>query len=233
MATEIDESKLPTPEEVFLELSIKNEVLGIVTIRPWYHLRRAKHFTALCLGTFGVSYVGSTFTHVMNKGRAREYLVGGGYLTPKRRSLSAQGMDKVQDGEFLEGQSHSSPKGESSLAQGMNKDHPGYFLEDGGNPTPEGLFLTYKDLMANLEWGDEASGEGREGVVIGAADVRKGLDPEKGTSGFAICTRDPGRVTFQCPFGEVKSGLDVVKKAVLHEPLTEVTITRCGAVTQD
>lgn len=160
------------PSQVFLQLSIGNEYLGQVTIQPFYYLRRAQLFAAMCMGTFGVSYVGSPFRLVQNKGRPREYLSGGWYINPR---------------------------------DGM---------------------LTNKDLMTGLEWDGEAIGESHQGAVLGVIYGN-------GESGFGICSRQQVGGTFKCLFAEVVDGMDVVKAAVRHSPVSEVIITKCGLVFPD
>ncbi|XP_068230789.1 E3 ubiquitin-protein ligase TRIM13-like [Palaemon carinicauda] len=163
---------LKMPSQVFLQLSIGREYLGQVTIQPFYHLRRAQLFAAMCMGTFGVSYAGSPFRLVQNKGRPREYLSGGGYANPR-----------------------------------------------------DGMF-TNQDLMSGLEWDGEATGESRQGAVLGVIYGN-------GVSGFGICSREQVGGTFKCLFGKVVNGIDVVKAAVRHHPVSEVVITKCGLVFPD
>ncbi|KAK7075973.1 hypothetical protein SK128_005123 [Halocaridina rubra] len=73
--------QLKMPSEVFMELTVSDSYLGRVIIQPWYHLRRAQQFAAMCLGTFGVSYAGTTFEGVMQDDIPRETLVGGWYIS--------------------------------------------------------------------------------------------------------------------------------------------------------
>lgn len=71
---------VPSPApEVFLQLEVAGVVLGRVHIRLWGHLRRAHHFLALCLGTFGPSYKGAKFRTVERRGEPGESLRGGDY----------------------------------------------------------------------------------------------------------------------------------------------------------
>nr|XP_045614357.1 tripartite motif-containing protein 65-like isoform X2 [Procambarus clarkii] len=81
-------------------------------------------------------------------------------------------------------------------------------------------------LMADLEWGGKFAGPAKEGVVMGSY---YGTD----THGFGICTRGQLGGVFQCPFGEVLSGMEVIRAAVRHDPVTDVTITDCGLVVPD
>lgn len=90
-----------------------------------------------------------------------------------------------------------------------------YVTENGGQGT--------RELMTDLEWGDEHSREPREGLLI---PLSKYVDQH----GFGICTRGKPGGTFHCPFGEVVEGLEVVQAAVRHHEATEVTITHCGIV---
>lgn len=80
-----------------------------------------------------------------------------------------------------------------------------------------------KELLADLEWGDQYTKEPSNGLLI---PLSKFIDQH----GFGICTRGQTGATFQCPFGEVMSGMEVVLAAVKHHPVTEVTITHCGLV---
>lgn len=78
--------------EVFLELEVAGVVLGRVQIRLWGHLRRAHHFLALCLGTFGPSYQGAKFRAVERKGQPGESLRGGDYLAMDGSGTSCRGV---------------------------------------------------------------------------------------------------------------------------------------------
>ncbi|KAG0714784.1 hypothetical protein GWK47_013461 [Chionoecetes opilio] len=71
--------------EVFLELSVDTEPLGIVYIKLWGHLRRAQNFMLLCLGTFGPSFVGS---HLL-PGTTPTESVGAGMYRDARGEMSA------------------------------------------------------------------------------------------------------------------------------------------------
>lgn len=90
-----------------------------------------------------------------------------------------------------------------------------YMLPDGNTSN--------KVLMTDLEWGGRFAGPANEGTIMGSY---YGVD----THGFGICTRSHLGGTFQCPFGEVSSGMEVVRAAIRHEPVSEVTITDCGLV---
>ncbi|CAL4080408.1 unnamed protein product, partial [Meganyctiphanes norvegica] len=73
-------SQLLFPPErpiVYLNLSVKETLLGRVEIRLWGHMRRAQHFLALCLGTFGPSYKGSRFNSLQKNMKNDEFLIGG------------------------------------------------------------------------------------------------------------------------------------------------------------
>ncbi|XP_050738587.1 E3 ubiquitin-protein ligase TRIM17-like isoform X1 [Eriocheir sinensis] len=156
------------PSEVFLELAVGGSCLGRVYISLWTCLRRAQQFFALCMGTMGPSYIGSTFSHVAYQGHAKETLCCEEYVT-----------------------------------------------ESGEQGT--------KELMADLEWGDEYRGEPRTGLLI---PLSKFVDQH----GFGICTKGRPGGSFNCPFGEVVAGMEVVLAAVRHHPVTDVTITHCGLV---
>ncbi|XP_071516758.1 uncharacterized protein [Panulirus ornatus] len=94
-------------------------------------------------------------------------------------------------------------------------DIPKYVLPNGDKSS--------KVLMTELEWGGRFTGPANEGVVMGSCH---GED----THGCGICTRGQPGGTFKCPFGEVLSGMDIVKAAINHEPISEVTISDCGLV---
>ncbi|XP_042230594.1 uncharacterized protein LOC121872018 [Homarus americanus] len=164
---------------VYLELSASHQYLGRLTVRLWGHLRRAQHFRALCLGTFGPSFVGSKFEYVGNRGRPGEYIVGGSYLTAT--------------------------------------------TSDGGVRGPWLGTRTTRGLMEGLEWGGNFVGEDREGVLQGAGGGHPEYD-----SLFCVCSRSDPTGKSQCPFGEVVSGMGVVRTAILHDPVSDLTITGCG-----
>lgn len=79
---------LPEFPEVFLELSVGGEALGIVYIKLWGHLRRAQNFMLLCLGTLGPSFVGSHLLPVTMRGTPSE-AVGAGMYRDARGQMSA------------------------------------------------------------------------------------------------------------------------------------------------
>lgn len=83
-----------------------------------------------------------------------------------------------------------------------------------------------KILMSDLEWGGIYAGPVKEGLVMGSY-----YGPD--TFGFGICTRGQSGGTFQCPFGEVVSGMDVVQAVMRHEPIHMVSISDCGMVIPD
>ncbi|XP_045126722.1 uncharacterized protein LOC123513554 [Portunus trituberculatus] len=73
----------PEFPEVFLELSVGTEPLGIVYIKLWGHLRRAQNFMFLCLGTLGPSFVGSHLLPVTMPGSPSEAVGAGMYRDAK------------------------------------------------------------------------------------------------------------------------------------------------------
>ncbi|XP_063848779.1 uncharacterized protein LOC135093430 [Scylla paramamosain] len=79
---------VPKFPEVFLELSVGPEPLGIVYIKLWGHLRRAQNFMLLCLGTLGPSFVGSHLLSVTMRGTPSE-AVGAGMYRDARGEMSA------------------------------------------------------------------------------------------------------------------------------------------------
>ncbi|CAL4062403.1 unnamed protein product [Meganyctiphanes norvegica] len=78
-------------------------------------------------------------------------------------------------------------------------------------------------LMEDLEWGDQWQLTQEEGMIVGAGNGRA----ERNTC-FDICTIGNPLKEFACPFGRVISGLDVVKRAIHHNPVRQVTISECG-----
>lgn len=154
---------------MFLQLEVAGVVLGRVHIRLWGHLRRAHHFLALCLGTFGPSYQGAKFRTVGRKGEPGESLRGGDYLATNGSGTSCRGV------------------------------------------------------MEGLEWGGQYAGPVRMGLVGGG-----GGGCHESDALFNICLQDKPRGKMSCPFGEVVSGLSVVRGAANHHPLSEVTISAAG-----
>ncbi|KAK7083187.1 hypothetical protein SK128_013132 [Halocaridina rubra] len=88
----------------------------------------------------------------------------------------------------------------------------------------DGTFST-KGIMENLEWDGEYAGKSYEGLVVGTSGGRSDMDAL-----FSIYTKVKSRATCFCPFGEVVSGLDVVKQALMHDPVSDVSIKGCGIV---
>nr|XP_045614344.1 uncharacterized protein LOC123768093 [Procambarus clarkii]XP_045614345.1 uncharacterized protein LOC123768093 [Procambarus clarkii]XP_045614346.1 uncharacterized protein LOC123768093 [Procambarus clarkii] len=68
------------PSEVFLELSAGGRCLGRVYIQLKSHLRRAQQFLALCLGTLGPSFVGSSIGSAGNMDQVNEYIAVDYYI---------------------------------------------------------------------------------------------------------------------------------------------------------
>ncbi|MPC58060.1 Tripartite motif-containing protein 59 [Portunus trituberculatus] len=81
----------PAPE-VYLQLEAAGVDLGRIHIRLWGQLRRAQHFLALCLGTFGPSYQGAKFRTVERKGAPGECLRGGDYPARDGKGTSCRGV---------------------------------------------------------------------------------------------------------------------------------------------
>lgn len=84
--------------QVFLELHAGERYLGRLIIRLWGCLRRAQHFKALCLASFGPSYTGSRLEYVGNKNQPGEFIVGGGYLDQDSKRSSRGLMDNLEWG---------------------------------------------------------------------------------------------------------------------------------------
>lgn len=167
------ESVLQESPEVFLDLSAEGRRLGRVYIQLWGHLRRARHFLALCLASLGPSFRGSKFSKVESKDKAGECLRVSHYLSAEG-TMSAMG------------------------------------------------------LMEGLEWGGDHCLPKRAGLVVAASGGKLEYD-----GCFDICTRDHPAKKFSCPFGEVgggAEGMEVVREAARHEPVTEVFISEVGVV---
>ncbi|XP_071550778.1 uncharacterized protein [Panulirus ornatus] len=118
-----------------------------------------------------------------------------------------------------------------------NRDQPGEYIVTGGYMTQEPCWMlegakletrSTRGLMENLEWGGEFVGEEREGLLQGAGGGHPEYD-----SLFCICSRSDPAGESQCPFGEVMSGMEVVRMAVSHDPVSEVAISRCGLLIHD
>lgn len=88
----------PEYPQVFLELHAGERYLGRLVIRLWGRLRRAQHFKALCLASFGPSYTGSRLEYVGNKNQPGEFIVGGGYLDQDSKRSSRGLMDDLEWG---------------------------------------------------------------------------------------------------------------------------------------
>ncbi|XP_063588387.1 uncharacterized protein LOC134765632 [Penaeus indicus] len=162
--------------EVFLDLCAEGRRLGRIYIRLWGHLRRARHFLALCLGSLGPSFRGSKFSKVESKDKAGECLRVSHYMSAEG-AMSAMG------------------------------------------------------LMEGLEWGGDHCLPKRAGLVVAASGGKPEYD-----GCFDICTRDHPAKKFSCPFGEVAGGaegMEVVREAARHEPVTEVSISEVGVVLTD
>ncbi|CAL4202455.1 unnamed protein product, partial [Meganyctiphanes norvegica] len=115
---------LDTPE-VFFDLASGEISLGRVTIRFWGNLKRAQHFLALCLGTFGPTYKGSSFDSVqVNENGRNRFLIGGYYNTIERTKSACSMMEELEwDGKYnqnmrkglISGWSYQKPELESTF----------------------------------------------------------------------------------------------------------------------
>ena len=98
-----------------------------------------------------------------------------------------------------------------------------------------------------MEGGDYETGDGKGGAALlphigqgggywksGKAGAVWGLwnSPARVGAQFGITTRDrrPGDGSYGGVFGEVVDGLQVVKEAAQHRPITEVTVVQCGVL---
>ncbi|KAK7082295.1 hypothetical protein SK128_024127 [Halocaridina rubra] len=82
-----------------------------------------------------------------------------------------------------------------------------------------------RGLMKNLEWGGESEGQCKEGDLIAFSKGNPEID-----SVFALVTKSTEGSHCKCIFGEVVSGLDVVKMASHIEPIRRVRISGCGVI---
>ncbi|XP_050723797.1 tripartite motif-containing protein 5-like isoform X1 [Eriocheir sinensis] len=80
-------------------------------------------------------------------------------------------------------------------------------------------------LLTNLEWGGQYVKPDTEGYVSGID-----FGNTQNSVSFGICTQSSPGVNLHAPFGRVVSGLEVVKAAFQHNPITKVTITNSGLV---
>lgn len=79
-----------------------------------------------------------------------------------------------------------------------------------------------KPIFGSLEWKGEFAKPDTAGYV--AATYYNDY------TGFGICTESADDAILQAPFGRVIGGLEVVKAAFQHNPVSEVTITDSGLV---
>lgn len=92
------------------------------------------------------------------------------------------------------------------------------YVVDGANKTRTDPLLT------NLEWGGQCTKPETEGYVTGICYNNAN------SVSFGICAHSTPGGTLQGPFGRVVRGLEVVKAAFEHNPITQVTITNSGLV---
>lgn len=93
-------------------------------------------------------------------------------------------------------------------------------------------------LLTGLEWGSKHSKSEAEGLVTGLTSYdNKVYDYNKRCNfypnadlAFGICTQGQTDTVLNAVFGKVVEGLEVVKEAFQHNPVSEVTITSCGMV---
>ncbi|XP_071512780.1 uncharacterized protein [Panulirus ornatus] len=85
--------------------------------------------------------------------------------------------------------------------------------------------VTAKPLMTDLEWGCQYAGERREGMVVASSGGVQEIDTR-----FGISTSQRARGLVRCPFGQVVSGLEVARKALIYDPVGQVYVSRCGLV---
>lgn len=85
--------------------------------------------------------------------------------------------------------------------------------------------ISTKGLMENLEWDGEYAEKSTEGLVVGTSGGKSEMDAL-----FSIYTKVTNKASCFCPFGEVVSGLDIVRQAAEYNPVTAVFVNRCGIV---
>ncbi|XP_071536321.1 uncharacterized protein [Panulirus ornatus] len=104
------------------------------------------------------------------------------------------------------------------------KGRPGECLRVSHYLTTEGN-MGSRGVLGGLEWGGDHAHPKREGLVVAASGGKAEYD-----GCFDICTRDNPAKRFSCPFGQVVSGLQVVREAIRHHPVAHVTIADLGVV---
>ncbi|KAG7168843.1 Peptidyl-prolyl cis-trans isomerase CPR1-like [Homarus americanus] len=87
--------------------------------------------------------------------------------------------------------------------------------------------ISSKSLMNGLEWDGVYAGERRAGLVVASSGGKVHYDSQ-----FGICTSANASGRVRCPFGEVVSGLDVVRESASYIPINQVGISGCGLVLQ-
>nr|XP_045584400.1 uncharacterized protein LOC123746720 isoform X2 [Procambarus clarkii] len=108
------------------------------------------------------------------------------------------------------------------------QDEKGEMLVGGQYMNPNINKFVTKGIVEGLEWGGDHGTEKIEGLVMSCSGGH-----ERTGSLFSICTRsDPGVKVDNPAFGMVVSGMEVVHAVIWHNPITDVTITRCGLVVQ-
>ncbi|XP_069177532.1 peptidyl-prolyl cis-trans isomerase G-like [Procambarus clarkii] len=117
----------------------------------------------------------------------------------------------------------------TKLLQVWNKGQPGEWVAGGDYESNDGKGGA--SLLPDLQGQYRESG--RAGAVVSRAGTVWSLwGPGSPSSAqFAITTRDrQGGHHWSCVFGDVVSGLDVVRAAVNHSNIREVTVVDCGVV---
>ncbi|XP_050723807.1 E3 ubiquitin-protein ligase TRIM63-like isoform X5 [Eriocheir sinensis] len=90
-------------------------------------------------------------------------------------------------------------------------------------------------LLTNLEWGGQWAKPETEGLVAGVESYNSfNMYGQRistiNSVAFGISTESTAGIILQAPFGRVVRGLEVVKAAFQHNPITLVTITNSGLV---
>lgn len=112
----------------------------------------------------------------------------------------------------------------AKLLEVTSRDKPEESVTCGDYMTPHGI-LTAEAMMTGLEWDGEYGRARREGLVVASSGGDPGLDARFGIS---TSSRAGGRV--RCPFGQVVSGLEVVRKTLEYHPVSQVSVSGCGLV---
>ncbi|KAG7170257.1 E3 ubiquitin-protein ligase TRIM32-like [Homarus americanus] len=114
----------------------------------------------------------------------------------------------------------------SKMIRVDNKDEGGEMLVGGQykHPNPQTSTYISRRLVERKAWDNNPIVHLKEALVVGCS----GGCPKSDTV-FGICTKNGTEKTGENPvFGQVVSGMEVVRAAVSHDPVCEVFISNCG-----